>query len=117
MSFREVRSPEAPKMTITQGSGLGVAMMCVHDDEPGWGVKRGDKPFQTAWKLGLSVSCKNNFRQMDEYSVVAIVISLMPLSAEPFMEVRADNQVDLIRQYLAERTIGCPVCCYNLRGA
>lgn len=36
MSFREVRSPEAPKMTITQGSGLPA--MAVHDDDRDSGV-------------------------------------------------------------------------------
>ena len=32
------------------------------------------------------------------------------------MATTPDNQVDLIRQYLADRTVGCPVCHYNLRG-
>src|ERR1043165_7774918 len=26
------------------------------------------------------------------------------------------NDANLIRQYLADRTVGCPVCQYNLRG-
>jgi hypothetical protein len=29
----------------------------------------------------------------------------------------ADHQSELIRQFLADRTIGCPSCRYNLRGA
>ena len=41
----------------------------------------------------------------------------MDMHVERRMNGSADNQTELIRTYLADRTIGCPVCHYNLRGA